>query len=49
MFATNRLATFLLDLGDEIVVNTDLTVHQAAVFVVESVFNHRPQYTVALP
>jgi hypothetical protein len=49
MFATKRLATFLHDLGDEVVANTDLTVHRAAVFVVESVFNYRPEMTVVLP
>lgn len=38
-----------LDLGDEILSNTDLTTHQAAVFVVESVFNYCPENTVLLP
>jgi len=38
-----------LDLGDEILANTDLTTHQAAVFVVESVFNYCPENTVLLP
>jgi hypothetical protein len=38
-----------LDLGDEILANTDLTMHQAAVFVVESVFNYCPEHTAALP
>ena len=38
-----------LDLGDEILANTDLTTHQAAVFVVESVFNYCPEHTVLLP
>lgn len=38
-----------LDLGDEILANTDLTMHQAAVFVVESVFNYCPEHTVLLP
>lgn len=38
-----------LDLGDEILANTDLTTHQAAVFVVESVFNYCPEHTALLP
>ncbi|RDH78110.1 DUF732 domain-containing protein [Mycolicibacterium moriokaense] len=38
-----------LDLGDEILANTDLSTHQAAVFVVESVFNYCPEHTVLLP
>ena len=38
-----------LDLGDEILANTDLTMHQAAVFVVESVFNYCPEHTALLP
>ncbi len=38
-----------LDLGDEILANTDLTTRQAAVFVVESVFTYCPEYTVLLP
>lgn len=38
-----------LDLGDEILSNTDLSTHQAAVFVVESVFNYCPENTVLLP
>lgn len=38
-----------LDLGDEILSNTDLTTHQAAVFVVESVFNYCPEHQVLLP
>jgi uncharacterized protein DUF732 len=38
-----------LDLGDEILANTDLPAHQAAVFVVESVFNYCPENTVLLP
>jgi hypothetical protein len=38
-----------LDLGDEILANTDLTSHQAAVFVVESVFTYCPENTVLLP
>jgi Protein of unknown function (DUF732) len=38
-----------LDLGDEILANTDLTMHQAAVFVVESVSNYCPEHTAALP
>src|SRR5689334_785844 len=31
-----------LDVGDDILSNTDLSTHQAAVFVVESVFNYCP-------
>jgi Protein of unknown function (DUF732) len=38
-----------IDLGDEILSNTDLTTHQAAVFVVESVFNYCPEYEPLLP
>jgi hypothetical protein len=38
-----------LDLGDEILSNTDLSTHQAAVFVVESVFNYCPEHTSKLP
>ena len=38
-----------LYLGDEILANTDLTMHQAAVFVVESVFNYCPEHTALLP
>ncbi len=38
-----------LDLGDEILGNTDLTTHQAAVFVVESVFNYCPENEALLP
>jgi uncharacterized protein DUF732 len=38
-----------LDLGDEILANTDLSIHQAAVFVVESVFNYCPENAVLLP
>jgi len=38
-----------VDLGDEILATTDLTMHQAAVFVVESVFHYCPEYEVLLP
>lgn len=38
-----------LDLGDEMLSNTDLTLHQAAVFVVESVFNYCPAHEDLLP
>jgi uncharacterized protein DUF732 len=38
-----------LDLGDEILSNTDLSTRQAAVFVVESVFNYCPEHTSLLP
>jgi hypothetical protein len=38
-----------LDLGDEILANTDLSTHQAAVFVVESVFSYCPDNAVLLP
>ena len=34
-----------VDLGLEILENTDLTTHQAAVFVVASVGNYCPEYT----
>jgi hypothetical protein len=34
-----------VDLGQEILANTDLTTHQAAVFVVASVNAYRPEYT----
>jgi Protein of unknown function (DUF732) len=35
-----------VDLGQEILDNTDLTTHQAAVFVVASVGNYCPEYGV---
>ncbi len=35
-----------VDLGEEILNNTDLTTHQAAVFVVASVGNYCPEYGV---
>lgn len=38
-----------LDLADEILSNTDLSTHQAAVFVVESVFTYCPEHQVLLP
>jgi hypothetical protein len=38
-----------LDLGDEILSNTDLDTRQAAVFMVESVFNYCPEHEVLLP
>jgi hypothetical protein len=38
-----------LDLGDEILSNSDLSTHQAAVFVVESVYNYCPEHTALLP
>jgi len=38
-----------LDLGDEILSNTDLSMPQAAVFVVESVLNYCPEHTALLP
>jgi Protein of unknown function (DUF732) len=38
-----------VDLGDEILASTDLTTHQAAVFVVESVYNYCPENEVLLP
>jgi hypothetical protein len=38
-----------LDLGDEILANTDLTTHQAAVFIVESVFSYCPEHASQLP
>jgi hypothetical protein len=38
-----------LDLGDEILSNTDLSTHQAAVFVVESVYNYCPEHAALLP
>ncbi len=34
-----------VDLGQEILDNTDLTTHQAAVFVVASVNTYCPEYT----
>jgi hypothetical protein len=38
-----------LDLGHEILSNTDLSTHQAAVFVVESVYNYCPEHSSLLP
>jgi Protein of unknown function (DUF732) len=38
-----------VDLGGDIVSNTDLSTHQAAVFVVESVFNYCPDHMSLLP
>ncbi|GFG55499.1 hypothetical protein CQY20_24390 [Mycolicibacterium agri] len=37
------------DLGNELLATTDLTVHQAAVFVVASVFHYCPEYEDLLP